>query len=327
MLDKLEFETVMKTMDIDEPEWYELLLPFNSTSYNVIRGKIPYKVAKKVSMRYPNKQEYSKIGKKRKYDKDDKLITYLTRYIVDSKEELVSLLVETQCYYNNIKNNRVKENNIVSEVNGILIEYTNPYEKTDEWLSNNNMTKACNNKDVFDILMYVDEFDNIVNPFSNDYFEIKDTSEYIRDLSLSFSKEDENHIRMKIRKDNIISEYEKNAEKDNNYLNYTLYNNEDYKTIINIRHHISQKDNENSISINTYQMIGLCYLKSDYDFKYDLISGLTFKNNINEIDKKPITQGQKIMLLKTLKEAITIGENKILNNMIIEPKQYVLKKK
>lgn len=321
MLNKLEFEVTMKVMGIDKPEWHGIILPFNSKEYNIVTGKIPYVVAKRLEKKYPNKQKHNKIRQKKYYYKNDELMTYITRYVVDSKEELVSLLLDTQNYY---KKTKTKEKDIVSKANKVLIDVIDPYENTQQWLNKNDMMNS-NNKDVYDVSKFVDEFDLIVNPFCGDEIKLKDIDEYIENTSLMFSKEQDNQkFTMRIYNKHGSVEYIKSCESENNYLDYLIKYNDNTDCFYKVEHYISKEKNENSIAVSFYNLKDDCYQPFEEDIKYDLISGLAFKKD--EIIGKPITLGQKQLLIIRLLEAMSVGTKITLDNMTKENKKIYLKK-
>ncbi len=256
---------------------------------------------------------------------------YIDTYYIDTKEGLLILLTELQDYYiQRILNNPevsiqvAKQPELMAEVNRRLIKQSNPYLNTDQWIKKQNAiileeTKnyQSNDKQDLEIRELLNEFDETINPFINDKFDMLDPSNYIDNISFSWDT-DNNKTQFTIL-DNK-TKFESKYTRDNNRLLYNFYYGKGL--FISISHQYINENNESFEPIPSEEVIYIYHnsYQHNKEKNIDIRYNLTNKSYIQENQIKPITPEQKTFIIEELKKAIQVAKRTTINNMCV-PKE------
>ena len=249
---------------------------------------------------------------------------YIESYHIDSKEGVLILLTELHDYYARKANNGQlvesqvdKQFELFSEVNKRLIEQGNPYVTTEEWLEKHNMVEVGDNKDALEVLPYLTEFDNAVNPFGNPINDVKSQFEHNDKVKFElYNNPETDYFKMSISDKTTMAEHMRTELGRHDYkdpfLTYGLYYKADDKVLVHLHHYISVNENENVVYLTTLNEDSK---DDEIDLRFDLISGLAYRTYAKEDEKLPITEKEKKLIVEALINATEIAKDLTLVNL------------
>lgn len=247
---------------------------------------------------------------------------FLNTYHIDTKEGLIIFLAELNDYYerkyeesNNINSLVEKQSEKIQEANEKFLDIIELSRNTEGWMKKNNATSLLNVKNNYNlnridmtIRVLLDKFDKTINPFMNPDLKMdlpKDFSErfYLHGFRGKTKEHtDETHFHFIERKFyDYIDIYV-----DEDGLSYQLMFHEEgipekYVSVF----HTYDKNN------NGDEMVCVEYA-GGLDLRYHIINQTSGKTYF---DIYPVTEEQKLIIIRELRKAIPIARNIIENNL------------
>lgn len=182
-------------IDQDVYLWNDLYLHFSGDYYVIINGDVKLNFSKYLYDKYSSKPYGIRVdGKEITTNPCDETIDgEIHTYHIDTKEGLISFLLEYQDYLNNKKglssNNILKFDEYMKQINDSLSNLDLTI-STAEWMRKNptyNKTIQQENMSQFDVIFRsaLDEFDCTINPFSNKNLELDNPLNYSSKVEIS----------------------------------------------------------------------------------------------------------------------------------------------
>ena len=310
--------------------WKGVDLAFGGTYYALVKGRVPYEVARIMSKKYPDYRDdvridgtygYGKVKDKKYYPKDEMGNTYVDSYHVDSIEGLVYLLSEIKYFYEvrtyteeSRKAFYHEQKELLAQVYRSLLDDANPTVTTEEWKKHHYIHDELKCEEIGEL---VSKFDETVNPYINSELEVKDPSEFVGNVVMEIYYDKFDIIRMSMLVDGGRADYSRDVEGNNKdeYLQYNLYYYPTPDYIMTVDHTVCDEYDE----IRLYG-----FRKNDYsddgkiDLRYDMRTGLV--HSTYGKDYHPMTEDEKELFISELNKAIKMGEKLILKRMTKKPK-------
>ncbi len=339
-MNSIEFKKVLDVFDIHTKgeltdlvdgkvksmySWKGINLFFGGTYYALVKGQVPYEVARIMSKKYPDYRDdvridgtygYGKVKDKKYYSKDEMGNTYVDTYHIDSIEGLVYILSEIKYFYEvrtyteESRKALVREQKeLIAQVYRSLLEDGNPTITTEEWMKAHKIpvSEECD-----EIRKLVNQFDGVVNPYINGEVEVKDPSEFVGKVKMNMAYDRHNLICMYINVDGVKALYARDVEGRNQdeYLQYILSYDVTPTYRMSVDHTVCDEYDE----IRLYG-----FRKNDYsdegkmDLRYDMRTGLVHSTYGNV--HHPMTEDEKELFISEINKALKMGQKLILNRM------------
>ncbi len=304
--------------------WKGINLFFGGTTYALVKGQVPYEVARIMSKKYPDYRDdvridgtygYGKVKDKKYYSKDEMGNTYIDTYHIDSIEGLVYLLSEIKYFYEvrtyteeSRKAFYREQKEMLAQVYRSLLENGNPTITTEEWMKDHNIpvSEECD-----EIGELVNQFDGMVNPYINSEVEVKDPSEFVEKVKMHMVYGRRNLIRMSIDVDDVKAEYARDVEGRNQdeYLQYIL----SYDVTPNYRMSVDHTVCDEYDEIRLFGFEKNHSGEGKIDLRYDMRTGLVHSTYGNV--HHPMTEDEKELFISEINKALKMGQKLILNRM------------
>lgn len=210
-MNHLEFKKIMEIFDIntiiaslrdkngfdqDVYLWNDLYIHFSGDYYVIINGDIKLNFSKYIYNKYLNNSYGIRVdGKKTVTDPCDETIDgEIHTYHIDTKEGLVTFLLEYQDYLNKKKSlssdNILKFDELMKQLNDSLTNHIDLSLSTNDWMKKNatyNETIQKENTTPFGVIFRsaLDDFDRTINPFSNKDIELDNSLSYASKVEIS----------------------------------------------------------------------------------------------------------------------------------------------
>lgn len=260
---------------------------------------------------------------------------FVTDYYIDDLRGLIIFLTELQEYY--LKNGIIKEDSklVKEELNSQIIDdlvfKARLHIGANEWmaLDSKNKNKYFKTIDrMFEndldskIRELIFEFDNTVNPYSNENIKLDNSKNYLENVTVSIDINGvalENYVELKISDKNY--NYVLHQRKSNAF-NYQLrYGSDDRECIVHLYH--AYIDDEEELEMSFLEG------HQQYIYNYDLTNNnykesnnVLFKNRGKE---KPITDNEKLFIIDSLEHAIVYSRRITIDNMALKENKQLKK--
>jgi len=338
-MNRLEYNEVMKAVEIPLHRWNNFTIRFGGTHYAVVKGNIPLKVANAIYEKYPDNPYGIRVNGGCNHWNPNEV--YPTCYHIDSKEGLVIFIPEMKDYFAKkaglIETEVQRFDELMASINSEILKKVNPSISTYEWMQadkeNNEIflqTVSNGEKTLFEkeFRKAIDNFDKTINPFINPDIELDESRNYLSKINISaniygseYSKESKNCCQMHITdlKNGNQVNYYRNPNGFSYQLQYIL-GEEQYLTIL---HNYSTKEadeNENG------EFIAINYWGKNTPQKVDIRYNLTKCIFSSKNQKMPITPEQEKFVYDELLKAIGLASSITLDNMKKKSvsKQYII---
>lgn len=348
-MNRLEFNEVMKAVEIDNPLstttgrygsseqvhfWQNVAINFGGSYYTVVHGKIPLEVANIIYEKYPNNPYEIRVDggcsdwDPKKWTRDGK---YLETYHIDTKEGLTIFLTEMKDYFarkNNLPETEVQRyDELMSTINSEILKKVNPAISAYEWMK----ADEENGKKFFDTVskgnqtsfgkmfrQAIDEFDKTVNPYADSDVELDDIGNYIKKVKINAASYDSvDGMRRKncceVHIEDIDSKNKVSYYRSPDGFSYQLMCTLGESQYFTVLHYFSTRgERENDKGEEIYINYFGDNVPQEIDLRYNIthnVAGATYK------EKTPITPEQKEFVYDELLKATELASSITLSNM------------
>ncbi len=332
----IEFKKVLDVFDIhsitkstksingkpkDVYSWGDIDIFFGGTYYAVVRGMVPYEVARILSKKYPDYRDdvrihgdygYGKVADKNCYPKDEMGNAYVESYHIDSIEGLVYLLSELK-YFHNVRTYMEEsrkafyreQRELLASVYRKLLEDANLSYTTENWKEDRYIP---DNNENGEIASLVRQFDETVNPYINSDIEVSDPQDFIGKIKMDINYRDWNIANMDIDTGNLHARYCRDEE-EGDFLQYDICYNPREGYFMNVDHTVTEDYDE----IRLYGFKECHSGEDKIDLRYDMNTGLVHSTYGKEYHQ--ITEEEKSLFISEINKAIKVGQRDILRPM------------
>lgn len=190
-MNKFELDKTMQCFGLKKAEHYKIngCTYYHSESYyTIVKGKTPYELALLLKEKYDNDIYKIRVNG---WQESEVPHTDIYTYHIDTIEGLAAFLLENQDYYSKTKKYSENLDQFLKLVYSKILQGVNPNMSIYEWMLDRENRKdyfkpllAINSPLDFKIRKRIENFDNIVNPFSNNDLDLNNLGFAVRGYKL-----------------------------------------------------------------------------------------------------------------------------------------------
>lgn len=303
-MNKFELDKTMECFGYKKSDSYavgNLTFYHDGRYFTIVKGKTPEELANLIYKKYDNSKYLIRVdGNNENYTPIGDTYTYH----IDTIEGLVAYLIETKNYYSKMQTNSDEIENTLDSIYKKILEKVNPQLNIYDW-----MLDRVNRKEYFKRVLLnntyldfklrkqIELFDSIINPFTNNCYDINDSKFIVRGYGY---QEDETWFTLTDKESGIVF----STIRSNDGFILKLHIPTELPYEINIYHYFDKNGEE--IAFEKYEESDLTRIEYNLrDETFGELYGVKHKVTIKD----------KNFVINTLSEYITLARDIVVKNI------------